>query len=136
MPHDIVNGHIGHNHAADHLHSHFKPEDEAADLQVLCAQFIDGFRDAKDKAAYLKIANVPLEIPCNHGGPDLKLVDVSVKTEWQIGTASPSFGSLELSYLPFPGEMIGERTNLAFVYVSSKRRNEVDLRQFLSGKVL
>ncbi|APX12966.1 hypothetical protein [Tateyamaria omphalii] len=134
MPHDIVNGHIGHNHAADHLHSHLKPEDEAADIQVLCTQFIDGFRDAKDKAAYLKIANIPLEMPCTSGGPDLKLVDVSVTSEWQVGTASPSFGSPELSYLPFPGDMISERINMAFVYVSTKRREEMDLRQFLADK--
>ena len=43
MPHDILGGHIGHNHAESHLHSHLPPEDEAADLQVLATQFIDGF---------------------------------------------------------------------------------------------
>lgn len=131
MPHDIVNGHIGHNHAADHLHSHLKPEDEAADLQVLCTEFIESWRTAKDKAAFLKISGVPLEITDEDGGPSLKLVDVALRTEWQVGTASPSFGSRELSYLPFPGEMITERTNLAFIYVSSARKAEIDLRRFL-----
>ena len=134
MPHDIVNGHIGHNHAADHLHSHLKPEDEASDLQVLCTQFIEGFQAATDKAAYLQIAGVPLKIECSDGGPSLKLVDVSLKTEWQVGTASPSFGSRELSYLPFPGDMISERTNMSFVYVSSERRRETDLRDFISSR--
>ena len=67
MPHDIIGGHIGHNHASDHLHSHLKPEDEAADLQVLCAQFIEGFQAATDKAAHLRITGVPLEIPCGKG---------------------------------------------------------------------
>ncbi len=134
MPHDIIGGHIGHNHAHDHLHSHLKPEDEAADVQVLCAQFIEGFKEATDKAAYLSIAHVPLEITCDQGGPALKLVDVSLKTEWQVGTASPSFGSAELSYLAFPGDMITERTNMAFVYVSSKRREERDLRTFLAAR--
>ncbi len=134
MPHDIVNGHIGHNHAADHLHSHLKPEDEASDLQVLCTQFIEGFQAATDKAAYLQIAGVPLKIECSDGGPSLKLVDVSLKTEWQVGTASPSFGSRELSYLPFPGDMISERTNMSFVYVSSERRRETDLRDFIASR--
>ncbi|MCV6594657.1 MAG: hypothetical protein OIF48_17030 [Silicimonas sp.] len=134
MPHDIINGHIGHNHAADHLHSHMEPEDEAADLQVLCGQFIEGFKEARDKAAYLKIAGVPLERHDPSGGPDLKLVDVALKTEWQVGTASPSFGSRELSYLAFPGEMIIERTNMAFVYVSSARREDLDLRAFLADR--
>ena len=41
MPHDIVDGHIGHNHAHDHLHSHLPPEDAAAELQVLATQFIE-----------------------------------------------------------------------------------------------
>ena len=134
MPHDIVNGHIGHNHAADHLHSHLKPEDEASDLQILCSQFIEGFQAATDKAAYLQIAGVPLKVDCQDGGPSLKLVDVSLKTEWQVGTASPSFGSRELSYLPFPGDMISERTNMSFVYVSSARRLETDLRDFIASR--
>jgi hypothetical protein len=120
MPHDIVGGHVGHHHHphdhnhshADHLHSHLTPEDEAADLQVLTAQFIDGFVAAKDKQAYLRLAGVPLERPGKAGASELKLVDVKLTTEWQVGTASPSFGTRELSYLPFPGEMIRDRTNM------------------------
>ena len=131
MPHDIVNGHIGHNHDHDHLHSHLKPEDEAAELQVLAVQFIEGFVEAKDKMSYLRLAGVPLERPEPGGGPMMKLVDVQLTTEWQVGTASPSFGSRELSYLPYPGEMVTERTNLGFVYVSLNAKNVIDLRSFL-----
>ncbi|MEJ6391916.1 hypothetical protein V8J82_01530 [Gymnodinialimonas sp. 2305UL16-5] len=134
MPHDIVNGHIGHNHAHDHLHSHLKPEDEASDLQVLTAQFIDGFVQAADKAAYLKLAGVPLERPGKAGDSALKLVDVELTTEWQVGTASPSFGSRELSYLPFPGEMIRERTNMSLIYVSMDEKDKLDIRTFLANK--
>tara|TARA_R110002020_G_scaffold6366_33_gene27139 strand:+ start:104 stop:448 length:345 start_codon:yes stop_codon:yes gene_type:complete len=108
-----------------------EPADHAADLQVLAAQFIDGFQQAKDKQAYLKLAGVPLEITPGDG-PALKLVDVQLTTEWQVGTASPSFGSTELSYLPFPGNMITERTNMGFVYVSMRDKKVVDLRDFLS----
>ncbi len=101
MPHDIVNGHIGHNHShGDHLHSHMPDADRAEELQVLTAQFIDGFVSAKDKMSYLRLAGVPLEIAAPEGGPSMKLVDVQLTTEWQVGTASPSFGSQELSYLP------------------------------------
>lgn len=132
-------GHVhaqGHNHAhADHLHSHLTPEDQAADLQVLTAQFIDGFVSAKDKAAYLRLAGVPLERPGKAGQGALKLVDVELKTEWQVGTASPSFGSRELSYLPFPGEMIRERTNMALVYVSMEEKDLWDIRDFLSARM-
>jgi len=110
------------------------PADEAAELQVLTAQFIDGFREARDKAAYLRIAGVPLEVEDDAGGPNLKLVDVSLTTEWQVGTASPSFGSRELSYLPFPGPMIVERTNMGFVYVSLDAKRVLDLRTFLLAR--
>jgi hypothetical protein len=132
MPHDHVHGR--NDPAAHHLHSHMEPADEAAELQVLAAQFIDGFREARDKAAYLRIAGVPLELEDEDGGPPLKLVDVALRTEWQVGTASPSFGSRELSYLPFPGEMISERTNLSFEYVSLDRRRSVDLRDLLRAR--
>ena len=134
MPHDAIHRH-GHNHDhADHLHSHISESDSADDLQVLTAQFIDGFRAAKDKAAYLRIAGVPLEIDDPAGGPALKLVDVTLTTEWQVGTASPSFGSRELSYLPYPGEMVAERTNMGFVYVSLDAKLCRDLRAFLAER--
>lgn len=131
MPHDIIGGHIGHNHEGDHLHSHLPPEDEAAELQVLATQFIDGFVEAKDKMAYLRLAGVPLERQPTGGGAAMKLVDVQLTTDWQVGTASPSFGSRELSYLPYPGEMVTERTNLSFVYVSLDTKELLDLRSFL-----
>ena len=133
MPHDIVNGHIGHNHShdGDHLHSHMPDADKAEALQVLTAQFIDGFIAAKDKTSYLRLAGVPLEIDAPDGGPSMKLVDVQLTTEWQVGTASPSFGSAELSYLPYPGDMVTERTNMGFVYVSLRAKQVNDLRNFL-----
>lgn len=134
MPHDVVNGHIGHNHSNDHLHSHMQPEHEAADIQVLATQFIDGFVQAADKTAYLRLAGVPFERPGSAGAKALKLVDVSLTTEWQVGTASPSFGSRELSYLPFPGEMVSERTNMALVYVSMDEKSLLDIRDFLAHK--
>ena len=134
MPHDIVNGHIGHNHAEDHLHSHMPPEDAAAEIQVLATQFIDGFVQAADKTAYLRLAGVPFERPGAGGETALKLVDVSLTTEWQVGTASPSFGSRELSYLPFPGEMVKERTNMGLVYVSADEKWVLDIREFLVSR--
>ena len=133
MPHDHA-AH-GRNHAGPwHLHSHMPEEDRAAELQVLARQFIDGFRAAADKAAYLSIAGIPREIPGEGGAPAMKLVDVRLETEWQVGTASPAFGSRELSYLPFPGEMIGERENMVFVYVSLEGRRERDLREILRAR--
>lgn len=139
MPHDHPHDHQhhghGHNHAhGDHLHSHPHQDDPAGELQILASEFIEGFTTARDKAAFLRLAGIPLEIPDPEGGPSLKLVDVNLTTEWQIGTASPSFGSEELCYLPFPGSMIQERSNFAFVYVSAKSKKTVDLRDQLQAR--
>lgn len=134
MPHDHHHHPHDHNHAdADHLHSHMHEADDAAEMQVLATQFIDGFKQAADKMSYLRLAGVPLE-RADGDAPSLKLVDVKLTTEWQVGTAAPSFGSRELSYLPFPGEMIAERTNMGFVYVSLDRKDVLDLRDFLRDK--
>jgi hypothetical protein len=135
MPHDHDDHHHPHDHNQDHgaghLHSHMHDPDRAEALRALAAEFIDGFRAAKDKIAYLRLAGVPLELPDGRGGPSLKLVDVALTTEWQVGTASPSFGSRELSWLPFPGSMVSERTNMGFVYVSLDEKRVLDLRDFL-----
>ena len=140
-PHDHGHGHghhhphdHNHSHAADHLHSHMHEHDEAEDIQVLATQFIDGFKAAADKSVYLQLAGVPREVKDDAGGAPLKLVGVQLTTEWQVGTASPSFGSSELSYLPYPGPMVTERTNMGFVYVSLKRKEVMDLRTFLAAK--
>ena len=145
MPHDNPHGHQhghghehghphDHNHPHDHLHSHMHGPDAAEELQVLTDQFIDGFQKAKDKVAYLRLAGVPIEKPGTAGGPGLKLVDVRLVTEWQVGTASPSFGSRELSYLAFPGEMVAERTNMELIYVSLAEKQVQDIRQFLADR--
>lgn len=108
--------------------------DAAAGLQVLATQFIDGVVKAADKSTYLRLAGVPFERRGQGGATALKLVDVELKTEWQGGTASPSFGAGELSRLPFPGEMVRERTNMALVYVSMDEKQALDIRDFLMSK--
>ncbi len=134
MPHDHAPT-CGRNAPEDHLASHLADPDRAADLQRLTAEFIEGFRAAGDKMSYLRLAGIPLDRPGRDGGPRLKLVDVRLTTEWQVGTASPAFGSRELSYLPFPGEMVRERTNLHLVYVSVAGREDVDLRTLLAARL-
>ena len=134
MPHDHDDHHHphDHNHPDDgHMHSHMHDVDDAAELQVLTEQFIDGFVSAKDKMSYLRIAGVPLEIEGPTDGLSMKLVDVSLATEWQVGTASPSFGSRELSYLPYTGSMVTERTNMSLIYVSLTTKHTTDIREFL-----
>jgi len=127
----------GHNHHdADHLHSH--PHGETArerteELQALSASFIDGFRTAEDKTSFLRLSDVPFHRP----GPDgltLHLVDVSIVSNWQIGTASPAFASRELNYMPFPGSMVSGRETMRFTYVSLTHRIDSDLLDMLQDR--
>lgn len=130
-PHD-------HNHAGpDHLHSHVhgvSASDRAEELQALSASFIDGFRSADDKTSYLRLAGVPFHRP----GPDglvQHLVDASILSNWQVGTASPAFASRELAYMPFPGSMVEARETMTFTYVSLTERTDVDLIDFLTKRL-
>ena len=76
----------------------------------------------------------PFERTGKDGRRSQKLVDVHLNTEWQVGTASPSFGSRELSYLPYPGEMVSERTNMSLIYVSLDEKTSLDIRDFLLSR--
>ena len=140
-PHDHLatkSGGIGHNHEGSaplHLHSHLPLDHETAEVQALAAQFIEGFTQASDKAAFLRLAGVPLSISSAANGAELKLVDVTITHQWQVGAASPAFGSAELSYLPYPGDLISERVNCSLVYVSLKERTDVDLRTFIKQQL-
>ena len=147
MPHDGPAG-VGHNHHHHgdhhhhdhdtatpwHLHSHMDPADRAAELRTLATQFIEGFRAAGDKTSFLRLAGVPFERRVPGGGPSLKLVDVEIVDGFQVGTAAPAFGSRELVYMPYPGQMVRERTTLRLVYVSLDQRVDLDLMDWLSER--
>lgn len=126
----------GHNHAHDHehMHSHVHTDSkrERLDrLQALAASFIDGFRKADDKPAFLELAGIP---PRRDGSDGLKqhLVDAAIESKWQLGTASPAFASRELVHLPYPAAMVQERETMRFTYVSLTERADIDLLDILS----
>jgi len=126
----------GHNHPVDHLHSHVHgtPDRERMDeIQALAASFIDAFRKADDKTSYLRLSGIPFTRK-GADGLTLNLVDASIVSNWQIGTASPAFASRELVYMPFPGEMVSERENMTFTYVSLTERDDVDLVTLLKAR--
>jgi len=146
MPHDHPHHHhhaqahaYGHNHDGghDHLRSHpIGPGGpaNAAELQTLAASFIDGFRQAADKTSYLRIAGVPFQRD-GADGLTLNLVDAEIQSNWQLGSASPGFASRELVYMPYPGKMVRERERMTFTYVSLTERLDVDLLEFLTGRL-
>jgi hypothetical protein len=131
--HEAAHG-PGHNHShadANHLHSHPHGRNEdhrAEELAILCAAFVEGFRASSDKASYLKLAGIPFT-RTGSDGLTMYLVDVSIASHWQMGTASPAFGSRQLSYLPYPGPMITEHEAMSFTYVSMTEREDVGLTE-------
>jgi hypothetical protein len=100
--------------------------------RLLEAAFIEGFRAASDKQAFLALAGVPLELSQPAGLP-LKLVDVIISDVFTVGTASFGFASRELVYQPLPGPLVADATRLSFVYVSADQRLELSLVQAFAG---
>ena len=115
------------------MHSHVRtdPKKERLDrLQALAGTFIEGFRKAEDKPAFLELAGVPLS---REGTDGLKmhLVDAIAENKWQLGTASPAFGTRDLAYLPYPASMVQARETMTFTYVSLTERADIDLIEIL-----
>ena len=128
----------GHNHTHDHdhMHSHVHtdPAKERLDrLQALAATFIEGFKKADDKPAFLDLSGIP-QSRAGADGLKMHLVDASITSKWQLGTASPAFASKELVHLPYPAAMINERETMLFTYVSLHERADIDLVDLLADK--
>lgn len=135
--HDHAHGHshehgVGHNHVHadhDHMHSHVHvdPSKERLDrLQALATSFIDGFRKADDKPAFMELAGIPT-VRIGSDGLKMHLIDTVIESKWQLGTASPAFAQRDLVYLPYPASMVEERERMIFVYVSLSERADIDL---------
>lgn len=129
---------VGHNHTHDHdhmhSHVHVDPKKERQiRLQSLAASFIDGFRKAEDKPAFMELAGIPVS-RVGSDGLKMHLVDTVIESKWQLGTASPAFAQRDLVYLPYPASMVEERETMTFVYVSLTERADIDLVEALDTK--
>jgi hypothetical protein len=115
-----------------HSHVHADPDRERADrLQALAAAFMEGFRKAMDKPAFVELAGIA-RTRRGRDGLKMHLVDTSIESSWQLGTASPAFASRELVHLPYPAAMVRERERMTFTYVSLTERADVDLVDLIS----
>jgi hypothetical protein len=101
-----------------------------AQYHLIEAAFIEGLRQAPDKAGFLALARIPFELGDGEG-PGLKLLEVVLEDNIEVGRASPGFASRELVYHPLPGKLVTTRTRLAFRYVSSTRLIEISLAELL-----
>ena len=128
------NSQINKKNRGSFLYSQLNKDNHRDDILVLSSEFIEGFNQSNDKASYLKLSGVPSEIKSENNGPYLKLINARIETAWQLGTASPSFGTCELSYLPYSGSLITSTTNLIFTYVSMREKIEKNLIDWLVEK--
>ncbi|MEM9677977.1 MAG: hypothetical protein AAF890_07965 [Pseudomonadota bacterium] len=126
----------GHNHSHDHMHSHVHVDaqkEQLDRLQALAATFIEGFRKAEDKPAFLELSQIPSKRK-GSDGLTMHLIDAAVTSKWQLGTASPAFASKELVHLPYPAAMVKERETMTFTYISLTQRADIDLLDVLSKR--
>ncbi len=93
--------------------------------------FIEGYRQVADKLGFLRLAQIPLELT-EAEGPSLKLIEVVFEEVFEVGRASPGFGSRELVYHPLPSKLVGSRTRLLFRYVSSSGVKDLSLADLLA----
>ena len=76
-------------------------------------------------ARYYVRVTIPADLTKDYGRSEI----------WKsLGTASPAFGSRELVYLPYPGEMVTERETMTFTYVSLSERADIDLTEVLAQR--
>ena len=131
----------GHDHDQDHHHA--RAHERAAEqrhrqwheeeLQEIEAAFIAGFRDASDKQAFLRLSGIPLSLE-RSDQTALKLIEVKLEDAFTVGSASPGFGTRELSYQPLPAALVGRATKLRFVYVSADDLAEKTLAEVWPGR--
>lgn len=101
-------------------------------LALMERAFIDGFRKAPDKQAFLLLSRVALELD-RDGAAGLKLVEVRIDETYGVGTVHPGFGSRELVHQALPGEMITRHERLSFVYVAMGERRTLEFREVLAA---
>ena len=101
------------------------------DVGLLEAAFVEGFRGASDKASFLRLAGIPHELPGKDGN-GLKLVEVRIADRFEVGAATPGFGTAELVYHPFPGAMVRTTTQLCFVYCALRETKELRWSEVMS----
>jgi hypothetical protein len=108
-------------------------EGAAEELRVLATAFLDGYRKADDKTSLP--AGRRRAVQANRfGRAGHASGRDAIESKWQLGTASPAFGSRELVYLPYPGEMVTERETMTFTYVSLTERADIDLTDMLARR--
>ena len=96
--------------------------------------FADGYRAARDKLVYLRLAHIPYELPGDKA-PDsdarMYLKSVRIEEVFEAGSVTPAFGSDRLIHQMYPHELVESRKSLKFVYVHRDGAVEKSLHELL-----
>ena len=96
--------------------------------------FAEGYRAARDRLVYLRLAHIPFDLPANpDSGSDVTMHLKSVRIEevFEAGSVTPAFGTDRLVHQMYPHELVECRSSLRFVYVDQERAVEKSLRELL-----
>ncbi len=96
----------------------------AEDLAALEQAFVQGFRAAPDRQAFLRLAGIPF-VRSLADGTTACLVAVRMLSETTVGTVAPGFAGGDLVHHPLPDSMMGAMESVIFRYRS--RNGDVDL---------
>ncbi len=101
---------------------------------ILEDMFINGYKAAKDKLVYLRLAHIPFQLPAiDHSSADsaLYLKEVKIETLYEVGSVSPTFGTDQILHQMYPNEMVRAQHSLRFIYVRTDGIVEKSLHELL-----
>ena len=101
---------------------------------ILEDMFINGYRAAKDKLVYLRLAHIPFQLPAiDHSSADsaLYLKEVKIENLYEVGSVSPTFGTDQILHQMYPNEMVRAQHSLRFIYVRTDGIVEKSLHELL-----
>jgi hypothetical protein len=110
--------------ARPHVHQHPHPRGEQEEgVRLLEKAFIAGFRTAADPASFLRLAAVPQEL--ERDDERLRLLEVQIIERTVVGAVTPSFGTRDLVYHPYPSALTTTHASVVFVYCSQEGVREL-----------
>lgn len=83
--------------------------------------FVEGYRAARDKLVYLRLAHIPFELPADRSSNSdarMYLKTVRVEEVFEAGSVKPAFKTDRLIHQMYPHELVESSRLLRFVYVN------------------
>ncbi len=99
--------------------------------------FVEGYRNAKDKMLYLRMAHIPFELPPSSTEEvPYYLQQLHITEKVDVGHVAPAFASPKLVHQMFPHELVRSSTQLTFIYVNQHGIKECSLQELYQLNVV